>query len=155
MNGSDCVRIGVISDTHGVFRPEIASLFSGVTHIFHAGDIGKPAVLRQLQSIAPTTAVLGNIDIPAWFPDLSKTEIITICGLTVLILHDLDALVLDPVAAGINVVISGHTHFPASKTLRNVLYINPGSAGPARLKSRPCVALLSVGNDLSVTFHQL
>lgn len=144
------LRFGLISDTHGMFRPEIRTLFSGVAHIFHAGDIGKPAILREIEEIAPTTAILGNIDIPSWFPALQKTEVITLSGYTFLLLHNLDELDLDPATAGIDAVIYGHSHQSAVKERNGVLYINPGSAGPPRFQLTPGVSIVHTGSRLSV-----
>ena len=145
-----CIRWGIISDTHGIFRSEITDIFRDVDHIFFAGDIGKPAVLRECEAIAPVTAVLGNVDIPAWYPGLQKTAIVESAGKRVLVLHDLEKLDLDPAAAQIDIVIHGHTHKPYARQKKGVWFINPGSAGPHRFLRPVTVAVVKIGERLSV-----
>lgn len=151
-NGKQGFRIGLISDTHGLFRPEIADIFAGVDAIFHAGDIGKPAVLQELQKIAPTTAVRGNVDLPPWFPGIETTAIVDLAGKRFLVLHNIDEIDLDPKAAGIDAVIFGHTHKPSHRERGGVWYFNPGSAGTPRFLSPVGVAVLSVGEAFSIDF---
>jgi uncharacterized protein len=124
--------IGIISDTHGLVRPEVLQIFQGVDHILHAGDIGNSRVLEVLRQIAPVTAVRGNVDNAEWCTNISKTTVAEIGGLFLYILHDLQTLDLDPVAAGFSAVIYGHSHEAQQFTQNNVLYFNPGSAGPRR-----------------------
>ncbi len=127
-------NLGIISDTHGLVRPEVHTLFRGSDLIIHAGDIGKSGVLDELQRIAPVVAVRGNVDQGSWADSLPEFEMIDHCGRLFYVLHDLNALDLDPVAAGIDAVISGHSHIPRNETKDGVLYFNPGSAGPRRFK---------------------
>lgn len=126
--------IGIISDTHGLVRPEVHTLFRGSDLIIHAGDIGKSGVLDELQRIAPVVAVRGNVDQGNWADSLPEFEIIEYRGRFFYVLHDLNVLDLDPVAAGIDAVIAGHSHIPRNETQNGVLYFNPGSAGPRRFK---------------------
>ena len=126
--------IGVISDTHGLLRPEAVDALRGSRHIIHAGDVGSPDILEKLFQIAPVTAVRGNIDKEAWARILPETEVIELGGISIYALHDLARLDLKPQAAGFSVVISGHTHRPQQETRDGVLFFNPGSAGPRRFK---------------------
>lgn len=127
-------RLGLISDTHGLLRPEAIELLRGCDHIVHAGDVGDPAILQALGVLAPVTAVRGNVDREPWAQALPETEMIDVGGLTVYVLHDLEALAIDPGAAGVGLVVSGHSHKPVIQQRRGVLYVNPGSAGPRRFK---------------------
>ena len=128
------ILIGIISDTHGLLRPEALSALRGAEHIVHAGDIGAPEILDQLSGIAPLTAVRGNVDKSRWARELRETEAVEIGGVTIYVLHDLAQLDLKPEAAGFHAVISGHSHVPKQETRNGVLYFNPGSAGPRRFK---------------------
>jgi uncharacterized protein len=128
------MQIGVISDTHGLLRPEAIEALRGSAHVIHAGDVGEPEILEQLAGLAPVTSIRGNIDKDAWARKLPKTELVEIAGVTIYILHDLAKLDVKPEAAGIRVVIYGHSHVPKQETLNGVLYLNPGSAGPRRFK---------------------
>jgi putative phosphoesterase len=124
--------LGIISDTHGVLRQNALDALRGVDHVIHAGDIGNPEVIAALEQVAPTTAVRGNTDREPWAESLASEEILTLADTTFFILHDLHDLSLDPAAAGIQVVISGHTHQPMVQTLKDILYFNPGSASQRR-----------------------
>lgn len=124
-------RIGLISDTHGLLRPEALAFLRGCDAIVHGGDIGE-GILEQLAPLAPVTAVRGNNDNGAWAERLCETELIKQSGLYLYAIHDLSQLDIDPVAAGVRVVVSGHSHKPRVETRDGVLYINPGSAGPRR-----------------------
>lgn len=124
--------IGVISDTHGLLRPEAVSALQGSEHILHAGDVGDPEILEQLRQIAPVTAIRGNVDVSGPCSLLADTELIELAGRSVFMLHDRQTLDLNPVAAGISVVVSGHSHHPAIQWHKGILYFNPGSAGPRR-----------------------
>lgn len=124
----------MISDTHGLLRPEAIEALRGSQHIVHAGDVGTPDVLVKLSEIAPVTAVRGNIDKDAWARVLPETEVLELGGISIYVLHDLAQLDLKPAAAGFSAVISGHTHCPIQETRDGVLYFNPGSAGPRRFK---------------------
>ena len=124
--------IGVISDTHGLLRPEALSALRGVNHILHAGDVGNPAILEALRTIAPVTAIRGNIDEGKACGSLPPVEVVEIAGSSLYMLHDVQQLDLDPGAAGFAAVISGHSHQPLIAWRRGVLFFNPGSAGPRR-----------------------
>jgi len=126
------VRVGVISDTHGLVRPQALDALRGSDHIIHAGDIGSAAVLEALRQIAPLTAVRGNNDGGAWAQGLPETEAVEIGGVWLYVLHDVNGLDLEPTAAGFAAVIAGHSHRPLVERRRGTLFINPGSAGPRR-----------------------
>ncbi len=126
--------IGIISDTHGLLRPEAIKALRGAEHIIHAGDVGAPDILEKLATLAPVTAIRGNVDTTVWARRLPETEVVEIGGVSIYVLHDLAQLDLKPEAAGFRVVISGHSHVPKQETRGGVLYLNPGSAGPRRFK---------------------
>jgi uncharacterized protein len=126
------MMIGIISDTHGLLRPEACARLADVDHIIHAGDIGRPEVIAGLREIAPTTAIRGNIDTGRWAKEYPSTARLKLAGQSIYVLHNLKDLDFDPAAAGIDVVISGHSHRPKIETVGGVLYLNPGSAGPRR-----------------------
>ncbi len=138
--------IGVISDTHGLLRPEAMESLRGSKHIIHAGDIGDPAILDQLCEVAPVTAVRGNVDREPWARNIPNTEVLEIDGLSIYVLHILDNLDLKPAPAGISAVIYGHSHIPKQETRDGVLYFNPGSAGPRRFQLPVTVGKLVVQN---------
>jgi putative phosphoesterase len=129
---SGSLSVGLISDTHGLLRPEALVALRGSRRIVHAGDIGDPAILEALQRIAPVTAVRGNNDAGAWARNLPDSAVLETGGARIYVLHDLKALDLDPAAAGFKVVVAGHSHKPAQSRRGGVLYVNPGSAGPRR-----------------------
>jgi putative phosphoesterase len=137
-------RIGIISDTHGLLRPEAERRLAGVAHIIHAGDIGRADVMAALRRIAPVTAIRGNIDQGDWASDYAETEIVNLEKHSFYILHDLQELQIDPVAGGIDVVISGHSHRARIDTVDGVLYLNPGSAGPRRFKLPVTLATIDI-----------
>jgi putative phosphoesterase len=137
-------HIGVISDTHGLLRPQAVAALRGSPLILHAGDVGAPEILDALRAIAPVHAVRGNVDTGEWARRLPETEIIEVGQCRVLILHDLQALALDPRAAGIAAVIAGHSHQPKIETRDGVLYFNPGSAGPRRFRLPVSIGRLTV-----------
>jgi putative phosphoesterase len=141
------VRIGIISDTHGLLRPEAVQGLAGVDHIIHAGDIGSPDVLAGLRLIAPTTAIRGNIDSGDWAARYPATARVTLGGRSIYVLHNLKELAFDPAAAGIDVVVSGHSHQPKIETVRGVIYLNPGSAGPRRFTLPIALATLELAHD--------
>ena len=126
--------IGVISDTHGLLRPEAVELLRGSEHIIHAGDIGSPEIIPELRKIAPVTAIRGNVDTQAWARSFAETEVVELAGMDIYIIHDANALDLNPQAAGFAAVISGHSHQPKQEVKNGVVYFNPGSAGPRRFK---------------------
>jgi|SRR5580658_4707506 putative phosphoesterase len=128
------ILIGVISDTHGLLRPEAIKALRGSNHIIHAGDVGSPEILEKLADIAHVTAVRGNIDKSVWSRKLPETAVLELGGISIYVLHDLARLDLKPKAAGFAAVVSGHSHVPKQETRDGVLYFNPGSAGPRRFK---------------------
>jgi putative phosphoesterase len=136
--------IGVISDTHGLLRPEAVKALSGSEHILHAGDVGDPAILDRLRGIAPVTAIRGNVDVKGACALLPATEFVQLGGRSIYMLHDRHALDLDPATAGISVVISGHSHYPAAQWHKGILYFNPGSAGPRRFSAPVSVGFLTL-----------
>jgi putative phosphoesterase len=141
------VTIGVISDTHGLLRSEVAPALAGVNHILHLGDVGKISILRELEKIAPVTAIRGNIDREGACAKLSETEVYLAEGQYIYMLHDLNTLHLDPAAGKFAAVLFGHTHAPTVYTKKGVLYFNPGSCGPRRFELPITVGLLTVGAD--------
>lgn len=138
------MRIGVISDTHGLLRPEALAFLQGSDRIVHGGDIGDPRILDVLAAIAPLTVVRGNNDGAAWADGVPETALLEVGGLRLLAIHDLALLRIDPVADGIQVVVSGHSHRPLAEQRGPVLYLNPGSAGPRRFKLPISVAELRI-----------
>ena len=124
--------VGVISDTHGLLRPEALDLLRGSEHIIHAGDIGEPEIIPALEHIALVTAIRGNIDKDTWAQRFPETQVVELGGLHFYVIHDLNALDLNPKAAGLAAVISGHSHQAKQERKDGVLYFNPGSAGPKR-----------------------
>jgi uncharacterized protein len=136
------MKIGVISDTHGLLRPEAERCLAGVAHIIHAGDIGRPEVICGLSRIAPVMAIKGNVDTAAWAARYPDTRTIRLGGRVIYVLHDVNELKLDPVADGVDMIISGHSHRPGIATVDGVLYLNPGSAGPRRFSLPITVATL-------------
>jgi hypothetical protein len=136
----------VISDTHGLVRPEALAALAGVERIVHAGDIGAPAVLDALARIAPVTAVRGNNDREGWAARIPETEVVEVGGLSLYVLHDLHELDLDPRAAGFAAIIAGHSHQPRQEERDGVLYLNPGSAGPRRFKLPVSLAVLTIAD---------
>ncbi|HYK36396.1 metallophosphoesterase family protein [Alloacidobacterium sp.] len=138
------MKIGVISDTHGLLRTEAVEALLGVEHILHAGDVGDPAILDQLQQLAPLTAIRGNVDNSGACSQLPETELVELSGCSIYMLHDVHALDLDPVAAGIQVVVSGHSHKPSIEWNKGVFYFNPGSAGPKRFSLPISIGFLEI-----------
>lgn len=136
--------IGVISDTHGLLRPEALAALRGSDCIIHAGDVGDPAILDKLAEIAPVTAVRGNVDRGAWARKLPTTEVLEAGGVSVYVLHILQQMDLKPESAGFAIVVSGHSHVPKQETKNGVLYFNPGSAGPRRFRLPVSVGKLLV-----------
>ena len=140
------MHIGIISDTHGLLRPEALEALRNSDHILHAGDIGDPAILNALRDLAPVTAIQGNIDAHGPCAQLPATELVEFAGLSLYMLHDLNTLDLDPASAGVTAVISGHSHQPKIEQRRGVLYFNPGSAGPRRFNLPISLGLLEIQN---------
>ncbi|HEY2781774.1 MAG TPA: metallophosphoesterase family protein [Steroidobacteraceae bacterium] len=132
MNPNKALRVGIVSDTHGLLRPE-AKIFAGACdYIIHGGDIGSQSILDQLSALAPLVAVKGNNDRQSWAAHLPETEMIRVGGVFVYIIHDISQLDIDLPAAGVQIVVSGHSHKPLIERRDGVLYINPGSCGPKR-----------------------
>jgi len=138
------MRIGIISDTHGLLRPEAEAQLAGVEYIIHAGDIGSAEIVPCLRRIAPVTAIRGNVDTQGWAREFPAREVVTFGGRTIYVIHDLGELDLDPVAAGFDVVVFGHSHQPKIETADGVLYLNPGSAGPRRFRLPITLAILEL-----------
>ncbi|MGH7163025.1 MAG: metallophosphoesterase family protein [Planctomycetota bacterium] len=137
--------IGLLSDTHGLLRPEVEGALAGVERILHMGDVGAPVVLERLAAIAPVVAVRGNVDTDAWARALPETAEAEVYGARALLLHDLAALSFDPAAAGFRVVLYGHSHVPKAEERGGVLYVNPGAAGPRRFRLPVSLAFLDPG----------
>lgn len=138
-------RVGLISDTHGLLRPEAVVALQGSQLIVHAGDVGNPEILESLRKIAPVVAVRGNVDKGRWAQKLPVTAVAEAGAVLIYVLHDVSALDLNPRAAGFQVVVSGHSHKPGKMEREGVLYINPGSAGPRRFQLPVTVARLDLG----------
>lgn len=138
------MMFGVISDTHGLLRPEALSALRGVERILHAGDVGDPGILDRLREVAPVIAVRGNVDRGAWAKRLPETEVVEVDGVTIYMLHHLGHLDLKPEAAGFGAVVSGHSHQPKIEEKNGVLYFNPGSAGPKRFRLPVSVGKLHI-----------
>jgi putative phosphoesterase len=148
--------LGIISDTHGLMRPEAVKALEGTEVIIHAGDIGTPKVLEALHMIAPVVAVRGNNDTGDCAQALPETEVVEVGSVALYVLHDVKTLDLDPKAAGFHAVISGHSHQPAMANRHGVLFLNPGSAGPRRFKLPVSVARLIIrGNALDAQLVEL
>ncbi|MGA2569688.1 MAG: metallophosphoesterase family protein [Terracidiphilus sp.] len=146
------MRLGVVSDTHGLLRPEAVSALRGVDRILHLGDVGKASILDSLARIAPVTAVRGNIDLSGPCSRLPETEVVLVenaphATLYLYLLHDLKTLHLDPAAAKFAAVLHGHTHVPNFYTKKSVLYFNPGSCGPRRFELPVTVGILTIKSD--------
>jgi putative phosphoesterase len=148
--------IGIISDTHGLLRPEALRMLAHVDHIIHGGDIGDPEIITALRKIAPVTAIRGNVDTGKWATEFAETECVRLAGRLFYVLHDLNSLQIDPVAQGIDVIVSGHSHVPKINTVDGLLYLNPGSAGRRRFKLRITLARLEIAPDgLKPIIHDL
>lgn len=149
-------RIGLISDTHGLLRPEAVEALRGSELIIHAGDVGKPGILEALGKIAPVVVVRGNVDTEPWAEALPETAVAEVGSVLIYVLHDVNALDLNPRASGFPIVVSGHSHKPGKSERNGVLYINPGSAGPKRFQLPVAVALLRLdGAPWAVEFVDL
>ena len=150
------LRVGLISDTHGLLRPQAKAFLQGSDFIVHGGDIGEPGILEELARIAPVTAIRGNNDNGAWAQQLRETEFLQVGEVLMYVIHDIAQLDIDPDAAGVRVVVSGHSHKPAIEERNGVLYVNPGSSGPRRFKLPIAVGELTVaGNSVSARTVEL
>ena len=138
--------IGIISDTHGLLRPEALAALRATNLIIHAGDIGSPSILEKLREIAPLFAVRGNVDRQAWADKLPESQTVQVGAHRFHVVHAISELVIDPVKAGIAAVIFGHSHEPSIERRAGVLYLNPGSAGPRRFKLPICIARVQVSD---------
>ena len=145
------IRVGLISDTHGLLRPEAATFLRGCDHIVHGGDIGHAGILVELAALAPVTAVRGNNDRGAWADNIREIELFSIGDVYIYAIHDLAQIDIDPAAAGVRAVVSGHSHKPVVKDRDGVLFVNPGSAGPRRFKLPISVGELIIASDGSVS----
>jgi uncharacterized protein len=141
------MKIGVVSDTHGLLRPEVAPALAGVERILHLGDVGKASILKELEKIAPVTSIRGNVDREGPCAELPETEVVLIGDRYVYMLHDLNTLHLDPAAGRFAAVLYGHSHVPNFYRKKGVLYFNPGSCGPRRFQLPVTVGLLTVEED--------
>ncbi|MGA3263836.1 MAG: metallophosphoesterase family protein [Terracidiphilus sp.] len=141
------MRIGVVSDTHGLLRPEVAPALAGVERILHLGDVGKASILKELDKIAPVTAIRGNIDREGPCSKLPETEVLLLEGRYIYMLHELSTLHLDPAAGKFAAVLFGHSHVPNFYRRKGVLYFNPGSCGPRRFEFPVTVGQLTIGKD--------
>jgi uncharacterized protein len=154
--GKNPRKIGLISDTHGLLREEALEALRGSELIIHAGDVGDSNILDALRKIAPVVAVRGNVDTAEWAKSLPETAAAEAGAVNIYVLHDLNALDLDPAAAGFHIVVSGHSHKPGLSERSGVGYINPGSAGPRRFSLPITVARLNLGvRPWSVEFIDL
>src|ERR1700684_4000054 len=141
------MRIGVISDTHGMLRPEALTALAGVEHILHAGDVGQIEILAALRAIAPVTAIRGNIDRSGACAELPETEMIELGGRVFYLVHAIEDLDISPRAAGVDAVVFGHSHRPSVEQRGDVLYLNPGSAGPRRFQLPVTLALVTIADS--------
>ena len=149
-------RVGLISDTHGLLRPEARAFLQGSDYIVHAGDVGHPGILAELARLAPVTVVRGNNDKGPWADHLRESELLRLGEVLVHVIHDLARLDMEPPAAGVRVVISGHSHKPLVEERDGVLYVNPGSAGPRRFRLPIAVGeLLVTGRSASARTVEL
>lgn len=139
--------VGIISDTHGLLRPEALAALAGVQHILHAGDVGDARILDTLREIAPVTAIRGNIDQWGECAELPATDVVELSGTLFYLVHSITDLDIDPAVAGVAAVISGHSHKPSLEQRNGVMYLNPGSAGPRRFNLPVTIALLTIGAD--------
>jgi putative phosphoesterase len=156
MSENNTHRIGVISDTHGMLRPEALEALEGCERIIHAGDVGESSILRQLSEVARVEAVRGNVDIEPWANHLPETLVVEVGDAALYVLHDLAMLDLDPAAASIDAVIYGHSHKPDVDHKDGVMYLNPGSAGPRRFHLPVTVAIVTVkGRQVDAEIVQL
>ena len=150
------IRVGLISDTHGLLRPEAVAALQGCDFIVHGGDIGNAGILEALAAIAPLTVVRGNNDRELWADGIAETEFLKVGGVVIYAIHDLSQIDIEPAGTGVRVVVSGHSHQPKIEERGGVLYVNPGSAGPRRFKLPIAVAELIVdGNAVSARIVEL
>jgi putative phosphoesterase len=150
------LRVGLLSDTHGLLRPEARAFVMGCDYILHGGDVGSAAILEELAAIAPVIAVRGNNDKGAWAARLRETELIRVGHAFVYIIHNIEELDIDPAAAGVRVVVSGHSHKPMIEERDGILFVNPGSCGRRRFKLPVSVGeILVSGNEVKARTLEL
>jgi uncharacterized protein len=147
MTAINDLRVGLISDTHGLLRPQARAFLVGCDYIVHGGDIGSAAILDELAALAPLIAVRGNNDTEPWAARLPVTEMIRVGNVFVYVIHDLAELDIDPGAAGVRVIVSGHSHKPMIEERDGILYVNPGSSGPRRFKLPISVGEITVSGS--------
>ena len=147
--------IGVISDTHGLLRPEALVALAEAEHILHAGDVGEIEILEALREIAPVTAIRGNVDVSGACGELPATEMVELGGAVFYLVHSVRDLDIHPRAAGVDVVVSGHSHKPSVETKGGVMYLNPGSAGPRRFALPVTVGLVTVGDGVKARIVEI
>jgi putative phosphoesterase len=143
------MKVGVVSDTHGLLRPEVLPALAGVERILHLGDVGDPAILKSLEKLAPVTAIRGNVDRDGPCSRLPETDVLLLEGHYIYMLHDVQTIHLDPAAAKFAAVLYGHSHKPHIANRKGVLYFNPGSCGPRRFELPVTVGLLTLEKDLN------
>ncbi len=148
MTSRFCRLVGIVSDTHGLMRPQALAALRDAELIIHAGDIGSPAVLDALRGLAPVVAIRGNVDRAPWAKALAETEVVAIHDALIYVLHNVQTLDLDPQAAGFRAVVFGHSHRPSVEQREDVLYLNPGSIGPRRFALPITFARLWVGGSM-------
>lgn len=149
-------KIGVLSDTHGLLRPQAEAMLEGTDHIIHAGDIGDPGIVPRLRRIAPVTAIRGNVDTDDWAAAFPERATVDLGGRMFHVIHDLKQLALDPVSQGFSGVIAGHSHRPDVRTIDGVLQLNPGSAGRRRFKLPVTLATIHLSDDgMNVQIHAI
>jgi uncharacterized protein len=147
--------IGVISDTHGLLRPEAVAALAGVEHILHAGDVGKFSILERLREIAPVTAIRGNVDVSGQCAELPATDVVELGDRLFYLVHSVHDLDINPAAAGVAVVVSGHSHKASVEVLDGVIYFNPGSAGPKRFSLPVTVGFVTVEDGVEASILEL
>jgi len=141
------MKIGVVSDTHGLLRPEVIPALAGVEHILHLGDVGDPEILKSLEEVAPVTAIRGNVDRSGPSSRLPATEVVLLEGQYIYMLHDVHTLHLDPATAKFAAVLYGHSHKPSIRRHKGVLYFNPGSCGPRRFELPVTIGMMAIVKD--------
>jgi putative phosphoesterase len=147
--------IGVISDTHGLLRPEALAALAGAEHILHAGDVGEFSILERLREIAPVTAIRGNVDVSGRCAELPATDFVELGGRVFYLVHSVHDLDINPKVAGVAVVVSGHSHKALVEIKGGVLFFNPGSAGPRRLSKPVTVGFVTVGDGVEASVVEL
>lgn len=152
----ETIHVGVISDTHGLMRPQAVKAMHGSDLIIHGGDVGQPEILDTLESIAPVHTVRGNVDYEPWTQRLPSTKVVEAGDVLIYVLHNLYNLNIDPVVSGFRMVVYGHSHRPSIEEKRSAIFLNPGSAGPRRFSLPVSVARVKVtGNEIETEIMEL